>query len=288
MTIAILYESEEWSNIYLRDYIRDKGCEVMFVNFEKAVLNAAFFDSAALLVNRIFPSSYFRGHLKTYFKGIDFLREINKKGIPMINSFEALMYDFDKRLVCNTLRDNKINTPEIYCTTKDFSLDKIKFPCIVKPNSGGRSRCTAKVENPDELLEFLKTLPPIEFIFQEYIKSIDNYTLRIEAINGEVFSAVKRSMDENGISSYHRGAVYEKDFKLDKHIEDLVIDTLDILNIRMGGIDLIISNRGPNIVDVNATSNFSKEFVDFLQKNPLNKMGDLIINEYFKITKSVS
>ena len=288
MTIAILYESEEWSNIYLRDYIRDKGCEVMFVNFEKAVLNAAFFDSAALLVNRIFPSSYFRGHLKTYFKGIDFLREINKKGIPMINSFEALMYDFDKRLVCNTLRDNKINTPEIYCTTKDFSLDKIKFPCIVKPNSGGRSRCTAKVENPDELLEFLKTLPPIEFIFQEYIKSIDNYTLRIEAINGEVFSAVKRSMDENGISSYHRGAVYEKYFKLDKHIEDLVIDTLDILNIRMGGIDLIISNRGPNIVDVNATSNFSKEFVDFLQKNPLNKMGDLIINEYFKITKSVS
>lgn len=288
MTIAILYESEEWSNIYLRDYIRDKGCEVMFVNFEKAVLNAAFFDSAALLVNRIFPSSYFRGHLKTYFKGIDFLREINKKGIPMINSFEALMYDFDKRLVCNTLRDNKINTPEIYCTTKDFSLDKIKFPCIVKPNSGGRSRCTAKVENPDELLEFLKTLPPIEFIFQEYIKSIDNYTLRIEAINGEVFSAVKRSMDENGISSYHRGVVYEKDFKLDKHIEDLVIDTLDILNIRMGGIDLIISNRGPNIVDVNATSNFSKEFVDFLQKNPLNKMGDLIINEYFKITKSVS
>lgn len=288
MTIAILYESEEWSNIYLRDYIRDKGCEVMFVNFEKAVLNAAFFGSAALLVNRIFPSSYFRGHLKTYFKGIDFLREINKKGIPMINSFEALMYDFDKRLVCNTLRDNKINTPEIYCTTKDFSLDKIKFPCIVKPNSGGRSRCTAKVENPDELLEFLKTLPPIEFIFQEYIKSIDNYTLRIEAINGEVFSAVKRSMDENGISSYHRGAVYEKDFKLDKHIEDLVIDTLDILNIRMGGIDLIISNRGPNIVDVNATSNFSKEFVDFLQKNPLNKMGDLIINEYFKITKSVS
>ena len=115
MTIAILYESEEWSNIYLRDYIRDKGCEVMFVNFEKAVLNAAFFDSAALLVNRIFPSSYFRGHLKTYFKGIDFLREINKKGIPMINSFEALMYDFDKRLVCNTLRDNKINTPQIYC-----------------------------------------------------------------------------------------------------------------------------------------------------------------------------
>ena len=288
MTLAILYESEEWSNLYLRDYIMNKGFEVLFVDFEKAEFNAAFFDRVTLLVNRIFPSSYFRGHLKTYYKGVDFLRELNEKGIPMINSFEALTYDFDKELVCKTLRANNINTPEIYCTSKDFSPDKIKYPCIVKPNVGGRSSCTAKVENAVELLEFLKTLPSIEFIFQEYIKSIDNYTLRIEVINKEVFSAVKRSIDEKGISSYHRGAVYEKGFQLDKNIEDLVIKTLDILNIKMGGIDVIVSDKGPSIIDVNATSNYSKAFVDYLQKNPLDKMGDLIIDEYLKIRESAS
>ena len=288
MTLAILYESEEWSNLYLRDYIMNKGFEVLFVDFEKAEFNAAFFDRVTLLVNRIFPSSYFRGHLKTYYKGVDFLRELNEKGIPMINSFEALTYDFDKELVCKTLRANNINTPKIYCTSKDFSPDKIKFPCIVKPNIGGRSSCTAKVENTGELMEFLKTLPPIEFIFQEYIKSIDNYTLRIEVINKEVFSAVKRSIDEKGISSYHRGAVYEKGFELDKHIEDMVMNALDVLNIKMGGIDVIVSDKGPSIIDVNATSNFSKAFVDYLQKNPLDKMGDLIIDEYLKIRESAS
>lgn len=56
MTIAILYESEEWSNIYLRDYIRDKGCEVMFVNFEKAVLNAAFLIRQPCLSTGFFPA----------------------------------------------------------------------------------------------------------------------------------------------------------------------------------------------------------------------------------------
>jgi glutathione synthase/RimK-type ligase-like ATP-grasp enzyme len=131
-------------------------------------------------------------------------------------------------------------------------------------------------------------LPPIEFIFQEYIKSIDNYTLRIEVINKEVFSAVKRSIDEKGISSYHRGAVYEKGFELDKHIEDMVMNALDVLNIKMGGIDVIVSDKGPSIIDVNATSNFSKAFVDYLQKNPLDKMGDLIIDEYLKIRESAS
>ena len=288
MAIAIIYESEEWSNIYLRDYLMNKGFEVMFINFEEAVLNAAFFDSAGLIVNRIFPSSYFRGHLKTYYKGIDFLKELKERGIPMINSYEALVYDFDKQLVCKTLRDNNIKTPEIYCTTRDFSLDKIKFPCIVKPNSGGRSRYTIKVENGDELFEFLKTTPPIDFIFQEYIKSVDNFTLRIEVIKGEVFSAVKRSTDESGISSYHRGAIYENIYKLNKHIENMVINTLKILNIKMGGIDLIVSSNGPYIIDVNATSNFSKTFVGFLDKNPLDKMGDLIIDEYLKITEAVS
>lgn len=289
MAIAIIYESEEWSNTYLRDYLMKKGFDVIFINFEEAVLNAAFFDSVALVVNRIFPSSYFRGHFKTYFKGIDFLRDLNERRIPMINSYDALVYDFDKQLVCKTLRDKNISTPEIYCSTRDFSLDKIKFPCIVKPNSGGRSRYTIKAEKGDELFEFLKITPPIDFIFQEYINSSDNYTLRIEVIDNEIFSAVKRSMDGNGISSYHRGAMYEHVYELDKHIESMVIDTMNVLNIKMGGIDIIVNDEGCSfIIDVNATSNFSKKFVDFLHKNPLDKMGDLIIDEYLKIREAVS
>ena len=284
MSIAIIYESEEWSNIYLKDYLSKKGFDVLFINFEKSVFDAAFFSSVQLIVNRIFPSSYFRGHVKTYYKGIDFLRKLNEKGIPMINSFEALMYDFDKQLVCKALRDNNVNTPEIYCGSKNFDIDKIKYPCIIKPNRGGRSTHTCKVDNSEELYEFSNTLPAIDFIYQEYIQSIDNYTLRIEVINGEIFSAVKRSMDEKGISSYHRGAVYEHIHKLDEHIEKLVINTLSILNIKMGGIDVIVSKDGPYIIDVNATSNFSKVFVDFLGKNPLDKMGDLIIEEYLKIS----
>jgi len=283
MAIGIIYESAEWSNLYLRDYLVNKGFEVLFINFEEAALNAAQFSNVDLIVNRIFPSSYFRGHTKTYFKGIDFLNELNRRGIPMINSNEALMYDFDKQLVCNTLRKNNINTPKIYCCSSEFSIDNIKYPCVVKPNRGGRSSYTHKVNNAQELSEVLKLLPKVEFIFQEYIESLDNYTLRIEVIDGEIFSAVKRSMDETGISSYHRGAQYKHVHNLDKHITDMVIDTLNILNIKMGGIDVIVGKKGPFIIDVNATSNFSKKFVDFLGRNPLDRMGDVIINEYYKL-----
>ena len=95
-------------------------------------------------------------------------------------------------------------------------------------------------------------------------------------------------MDESGISSYHRGAVYEHIYRLDTGISKLVLNTLNILNIKMGGIDVIVDNAGaPYIIDVNATSNFSKTFVDFLGKNPLDKMGELIIKEYLDVVRAV-
>lgn len=214
------------------------------------------------------------------------MNKMNSNGIPMINSYEAFEYDFDKLLVCRDLKKFKINVPEVYCSSVDYSIDKIKFPCIVKPNRGGRSTYTYMVMDTDELYDILKTLPDVEFIFQEYIKSVDNYTLRVEVIDGSIFSAVKRSIDETGISSYHRGAEYEHILKLDDEIRKLAVDVTDYLNIKMGGIDIIQGTDGFYVIDVNATSNFSKKFVDFLGKNPIEKMGDVIIEEYMKIKRS--
>lgn len=283
MAITIIFESEEWSNIYLRDYLAGKGYEVNFINFEGKGFTTDWLENTDLVVNRIFPSSYFRDHKKTYFEGYGLMAELKAKGVPMINSYQAFLYDFDKTLVCDSLAGHGINVPEVYCSSKEFLIDSIKFPCIVKPNRGGRSTYTYVAKNHTELKDIMKALPGVEFIFQEYIKSVDNYTIRIEVIDKKVFSAVRRSMDESGISSYHRGAEYEYIDSLDDSISSLVIKVLDVLDIKMGGIDVIESEKGPYIIDVNATSNYSKKFIDFLGKNPLDKMGDLIIEEYKKI-----
>jgi len=283
MAITIIFESDEWSNRYLRDYIAGKGYEINFINFEAEDFDDDWLENTDLVVNRIFPSSYFRDHKKTYFQGYELMDNLKARGIPMINSYQAFLYDFDKALVCNALAGQDIKVPQVYCSSKDFIIDGIKFPCIIKPNRGGRSTYTYVANNKKELENITKTLPEVEFIFQEYIKSIDNYTLRIEVIDGKVFSAVKRSMDESGISSYHRGAEYEHINILDDCISGLVIKVLEVLDIKMGGIDVIESENGPYIIDVNATSNYSKKFVDFLGKNPLDKMGDLIIDEYKKL-----
>ena len=283
MAITIIFESDEWSNRYLRDYIAGKGYEVNFINFEEKDFDDNWLNGTDLVVNRIFPSSYFRNHKKTYFQGYELMNSLKTGEVPMINSYQAFLYDFDKALVCRGLAIHGINVPQVYCSSTEFLISSIKFPCIVKPNRGGRSTYTYVANNQKELEGIMKTLPAVEFIFQEYIKSIDNYTLRIEVIDRNVFSAVKRSMDESGISSYHRGAEYEHINILDDCISGLVIKVLEVLDIKMGGIDVIESENGPYIIDVNATSNYSKKFVDFLGKNPLDKMGDLIIDEYKKL-----
>ena len=72
MSIAIIYESEEWSNIYLKDYLSKKGFDVLFINFEKSVFDAAFFSSVQLIVNKL----VFQGTCKDILQGYRLFKEI--------------------------------------------------------------------------------------------------------------------------------------------------------------------------------------------------------------------
>jgi ribosomal protein S6--L-glutamate ligase len=287
MAIVIIYESEEWSNSYLRDCLVEKGKKVNFLNFEEIDIDTCCFDDTSLIVNRLFPSSYFRDHKKTYFNSHDLMEKIKEKNIPMINSYEAFLYDFDKIRVCSRLFEMGLSVPEIYCTSSSFDFEKIKYPCIVKPNRGGRSQYTYRVSSEEEMKNILKELPEIEFLFQEYIQSIDNYTIRVEVIGKKIISVVKRSMDEKGISSYHRGAFYEYIKEPCEAIRNICFETMEHLNMSMAGIDLIESSEGLYVIDVNSTSNYSKKFIDMLGYNPMDEMVNLIIDEYNSIKRKI-
>ena len=53
--------------------------------------------------------------------------------------------------------------------------------------------------------------------------------------------------------------------------------SLDALNIEMGSLDIIEKENGDCIViDVNSTSNFSQDNIEFLGFNPMEKMAEYI------------
>lgn len=126
------------------------------------------------------------------------------------------------------------------------------------------------------------------FLFQEYIRPAAPYTLRVEVIDDRIFSVLRRTMDGSGISGLHRGSQIEEVPVIDRDLKELVLTTTRILDVRMGGVDVILSDQGPYVIDVNATSNFSRETVRLLGRNPLDPMADLIHQAYWRIISTAS
>ena len=75
--------------------------------------------------------------------------------IPMVNPYRAHFYEINKELSTNTLRENGISVPEVYGTFHKESVWKLslKYPCIIKPNCGGRTTCTYIIQDRHELEE---------------------------------------------------------------------------------------------------------------------------------------
>lgn len=288
MSIVILYESEEWSNQYLRDALIRRGLKVLFINPEEAPFPDNIPETTRLIINRLYPSAFFRGHNDSYFHGPEQLRQLSEQGFPMLNPYPAMTYDFSKALTGQKLTEHHIPVPQIYTVSSDFHPERIRYPCIIKPDCGGRAAFTSVHQEEASLLSIMKTLPPIKFLFQEYIAPAVPYTVRIEVIDGEVFSAVRRSVDENGLSGLHLGSDYEVLEELEPEYEELVLKAFEVLEVKMGGADVVIGKNGPVIIDVNATSNFSPQVIEVIGKNPLDKMADFIAEHYRRLPKSKS
>lgn len=298
--IAIVYESNEWSNQYLRDYLEDRNCPVMYVDFENYPAGNSRligdFAQVGLVVNRLFPSSFYRGHPNTYNRGTKFLADLDSLGIPMVNSFASHVLDFDKRLTGRKLTEAGISNPEIhYCGTDlrhvcGHLAERIKYPCVVKPNCGGRTSYTYIVKDSRHLADTAAKLPDIEFIVQEYVRPVQQCIHRVEIFSPgeeqETITAFKRSIDEEGLSAYSRGAIYEKILspaELDGFVP-LCRRLSLLLDLKMASFDLIASETGEfKVIDVNSTANYAEPDINTFGYNPVAKMGEVIIREYEKI-----
>ena len=287
MSLSILYESREWSNLYLRDRLRSLGLDVRFLHFEDPALLPEHLAQTSLVVNRLYPSALQRGHERTHYQGVEFVRRLHEQGVPLLNSWTAMRHDFSKARTAATLTHHGIPTPKVYCRSGDRASCQLQYPLIVKPDCGGRASWTHVIRSERELTSLLPHLPPIDFIFQAYIESVQPWTLRVEVIGDKIFSILRRSIDGSGLSGLHLGSTYEEIPDLDPALAALIHRALRALDVRMGGVDVVLGADGPYLIDINATPNYSKQVIALLRRNPLDCMAELIHREYLSLTASV-
>ncbi len=287
MSIAILFESDEWSTYKILEEIKELGVSATLIDMSKP-FDINTLSEYSLIVSRVFASSIFRGNdyaLKQMPVVIDYVKE---HGIPMINPPEAHFYEISKFLSTTELAKHEVGTPLIYGVDYPKGIleaDYQNYPYIVKPDCGGRTNCTYIIRSHDDLVEAMSTAPEIKFIAQEYILPQYGFLTRIEVIDNECKLIVKRSVTESGLSSYNVGSVYDSYPDCSEEVKKTAVRAMEILSVECGSMDVIENDTGFYIIDVNSVSNTSEDCTELFNFDMLKELALYIVKRYHAITK---
>ena len=265
--IGLLYESGEWSDYKLAAELSQEGCAVRMVDM--AHLNAEEVLSAikpcSMLVSRVFASALFRNHARAHANMELVCAGADKMGIAMVNKARAHSFEIDKRHATSVLADGGIDVPRVQAygfpseLSVWFAAGCAHYPCIIKPNCGGRTTYTSVAHTPDEALSFLKSIAPIELIVEDYLKAEHGFITRIELIEGACVLAVKRSVVEGGLSAYRLGSTYELYDDCPRDTTEAARKAGELLDIAYGSFDIIEREGKAYVIDANSVSNVSPD-----------------------------
>lgn len=160
------------------------------------------------------------------------------------------------------------------------SLDQWPYPCIIKPNCGGRTTYTVVAYTPDEVCTFLQTVPEYDFIVENYIEPTKGFLTRVEVVDGKIALIVKRSVAQNGLSSYHEGSTYELYSECPRDVIEEVLNAARLLDIQFGSFDVIENTAGNFIIDANSVSNVSEDCTDLFNLDLMNAYAQALAKRY--------
>jgi hypothetical protein len=198
--IAIYYEHPEWFTPLFAELDR-RG-----IGYDRLLAHEQSFDPVeastpyALLVNRMSPSAYTRGHLQAIFYTLQYLAHLQAIGAAVLNGYEAYVYEFSKarqiglfqRLGLRYPRTRVINAPSQAVS----AAAGLTFPVILKPNIGGSGAKIVKFNAPDELDQAV-ALGTLDLgidhtaLIQEYLPAAEDSIVRVEILGGEYLYAIR-------------------------------------------------------------------------------------------------
>lgn len=296
--IGVLYESGEWSDYKLAAEFAEAGCEVRMIDLALADASdeqagAALVGAALecdLLVSRVFASAVFRGHACAHELMARIACEAQRRGVPMANPPHAHFFEIDKQRAVGELARAGIDVPRVQACGTPAELASLvgslpegapvgeptaplsyaengcgagdaplSYPCIIKPNCGGRTTYTCLAHNKEEARAFLAAAPDLAFIVEDYLLPERGFITRIELVDGACALAVKRSVVDGGLSAYRLGSTYELYRDLPAPVRATAEAAGRALSIEFGSFDIIEAGGRAFVIDANSVSNVSPD-----------------------------
>ena len=135
------------------------------------------------------------------------------------------------------------------------------YPFILKPFHGTHGRGIMLLDTPTSLTSAVDALCDLheDYVIQPFITEAGGVDLRVLVVGGEAVAAMQRRAPVGEFrANVHRGASGEGIPSLPDEYIDVAIKAAGALGLEIAGVDLLQTNEGPVVLEVNPSPGFEE------------------------------
>ena len=265
MKIAVLSRGPNlYSTQRLKQAIEARGHEAKIIDFLKCYTmnepgkNLILYDNEQLEnIDAVIPRI---GAKRTFYGGA-IVRQFELQKVFAVNSSQAILRSRDKLRSLQILARDGIGIPRTAFASTPSNIDHLIKqvggpPLIIKLLEGTQGKGVVLAETKSAARSVLDAFYGLNanIIVQEFIKEAKSSDVRVLVINGKAVGAMKRTgKGDDFRSNLHRGGTAENIKKLSKEERKMAEGAAKAMGLKMAGVDLLQSERGPLIMEVNSS-----------------------------------
>jgi ribosomal protein S6--L-glutamate ligase len=201
--------------------------------------------------------------------GTTIMRQLELQGMYSVNSALAISRSRDKLRSTQILARAGVDIPRTVVSRNasdiDGMLDSLGgVPVIIKLASGTHGNGVVLAETKKaakSVLQafYLQNEDGTNVMVQEFIKESAGTDIRAFVVGGRVVASMqRRSLDDDFRSNLHKGGEGTV-IKLTDEERKIAIRAANAMGLKVCGVDMMRSNRGPLVLEVNASPGFGIE-----------------------------
>lgn len=203
--------------------------------------------------------------------GTAIVRQLEMQGVYTISGSLAINRSRDKLRSMQVLAKAGVGIPKTVVSRNSTDIDDLidklgGTPVIIKLARGTHGNGVVLAESKKAAKSVLQALyltneDGTNVMLQEFVKESAGTDIRAFVVGGRVVASMMRqSLDDDFRSNLHKGGQGTK-VKLTEEERKMAIKAAKAMGLNVAGVDLMRSERGPLILEVNASPGFGIEAV---------------------------
>jgi len=204
-----------------------------------------------------------------YDKDIRLAQRLEQKGVRVFNSAQAIALCDDKTLTHLALEKAGLPQPEYVLCPHSFpgvgfgdmsfikeAGDMLGFPMVIKEGCGSFGQQVYLAEDEASARRILSGIGEKPVVFQRFIKECAGRDERLFVVGDRVIAAITRENRSGDFRANIENGGYPQKYEPTREECDLAVRACRALGLDFGGVDILPSNGGPLLCEVNSNAHF--------------------------------